>query len=633
MKITTKLRASFILMAAMIILCSTAGFYGFNRLATLLDFVTGPAWNTADGAMEGSIGVANQMLAIERILAGTDDDNTARIMQNGDEMASEALGRLLEKGLLDPEEVASVKTQWDIFNKQKNQLLAHFKSFDQANDALNTHFDAFQVMITEAEIVGDQLVETYEKSPSLQVSWGDGLAGRWNAADGAMESQIHFLETKYLYEKMLHLNDPAVKTVIDESMSELDTKLNELIQSEFFRKAKVGTGEYAGMPFSEAFTHALAQHHADFELAITRWNALSTSRKEYLVASNAFLEILEKTEAIGDGKVEDQQANILVAQKFSLGAIVVSLLIGVGLSIFVILRVLSLIVDWIDHMHHALNRMAEGDLSVQVEALGTGGDDLVQMNYAMQKVVSTFSNALGNIDKTSRIAEELSDALNTAAQNIVRNAHEQASSVEETSASVEQMGVSVGQNSQNAQITYGLASNTTDSAHDGDRAVQETVQAMRKISEKLRVINDIAYQTNLLALNAEIEASRAGEHGRGFAVVAAEVRKLAELSKHSATEVSELVGHSVIVAEHAGNQLNGILPNIARTAELVQDITSASAEQASGLSEIANAMAMLDKAAQRNAHESSNLTSMSEDVRKLVQELRSAVSFFLVTRS
>jgi len=239
---------------------------------------------------------------------------------------------------------------------------------------------------------------------------------------------------------------------------------------------------------------------------------------------------------------------------------------------------------------------------------------------------------LSSIDQTSRIADELSETFNSVAQNLVRNAHEQASSVEETSASVEQMGVSVGQNSQNAQITHDLASNTTQSAHDGDRAVQETVQAMRKISDKLRVINDIAYQTNLLALNAEIEASRAGEHGRGFAVVAAEVRKLAELSKQSATEVSALVGHSVNVAEHAGNQLNGILPNISRTAELVQDITSASAEQAIGLGEIANAMAMLDKAAQRNTHESSNLTNMAQEVRNLVQELRSAVRFFTFTR-
>ena len=111
--------------------------------------------------------------------------------------------------------------------------------------------------------------------------------------------------------------------------------------------------------------------------------------------------------------------------------------------------------------------------------------------------------------------------------------------------------------------------------------------------------------------------------------MATEVRKLAELSKQSASEVSELVGHSVSVAERAGLQLKKILPNIAQTAALVQDITAASEEQASGLNEIARAMSLLDYAAQRNAQESSNLTAMSQDMTRLVQELQDSVRFFL----
>lgn len=395
-----------------------------------------------------------------------------------------------------------------------------------------------------------------------------------------------------------------------------------------FRNTKLLDGHFTGVTFSTAFS-ARAELIASFSDATTRWDALRNATEIYSESANKLLDVIEVMEQVGDSKVESQDEVIEATSQLSLSLIGISLLLGVAVAAVVILSVVRVIVEWIANNDRTLAQLASGDLSVQVSAVRGGEEDLVHMNDAIRQLINSFSDVIGSIDRNATLASELSENLNSAAENIVRNAHDQASSVEETSASVEQIGVSVGQNSQNAQQTKGMASSTAGSAQDGDAAVQETVQAMRKIADKLQVINDIAYQTNLLALNAEIEASRAGEHGRGFAVVATEVRKLAELSKQSASEVSELVGHSVSVAERAGLQLKKILPNIAQTAALVQDITAASEEQASGLNEIARAMSLLDYAAQRNAQESSNLTAMSQDMTRLVQELQDSVRFFL----
>jgi methyl-accepting chemotaxis protein len=151
---------------------------------------------------------------------------------------------------------------------------------------------------------------------------------------------------------------------------------------------------------------------------------------------------------------------------------------------------------------------------------------------------------------------------------------------------------------------------------------------MKDIAGKITIIEDIAYQTNMLALNAAIEAARAGEHGKGFAVVAAEVRKLAERSQVAASEISQLTGDSVKVAETAGGLLDKMVPDIARTAELVQEITAASEEQASGVSQITSAMQQLDQVTQQNAAGSEELAATAEEMRSQSQSLIEMISFF-----
>jgi methyl-accepting chemotaxis protein len=149
----------------------------------------------------------------------------------------------------------------------------------------------------------------------------------------------------------------------------------------------------------------------------------------------------------------------------------------------------------------------------------------------------------------------------------------------------------------------------------------------------LGIIDDIAYQTNLLALNAAIEAARAGEHGKGFAVVAAEVRKLVERSQVAAREIGELSSGSVELAEKAGRLLDAMVPSINKTSDLVQEISAASEEQASGVGQINSAMNQLNQITQQNASSSEELAATSEELSSQAEQLQQTMSFFKIEGS
>jgi methyl-accepting chemotaxis protein len=181
--------------------------------------------------------------------------------------------------------------------------------------------------------------------------------------------------------------------------------------------------------------------------------------------------------------------------------------------------------------------------------------------------------------------------------------------------------------------TEKIAVKTAEDAMEGGQAVNNTVLAMKDIAEKINIVEEIARQTNLLALNAAIEAARAGEHGKGFAVVAAEVRKLAERSQIAAGEISELSGSSVDIAEKAGELLDVIVPNIQKTAELVQEISAASKEQDAGAEQIGQAIGRLDQVIQQNAASAEEMASTSEELSSQAEQLQQMMEYFKIDGS
>ena len=277
----------------------------------------------------------------------------------------------------------------------------------------------------------------------------------------------------------------------------------------------------------------------------------------------------------------------------------------------------------------AANRLAEGDLTVRIEAKTR--DEIGQLMQAMQNMVAKLSQVVSEVNGGAEALAGASEEVSATAQSLSQAASEQAAGVEETSASIEQMTASISQNTENAKVTDGMAGKAAGEAAEGGEAVKATVSAMKQIAQKIGIIDDIAYQTNLLALNAAIEAARAGEHGKGFAVVAAEVRKLAERSQVAAQEIGTVASSSVELAERAGKLLDEMVPSIKRTSDLVQEITAASEEQASGVGQINAAVSQLSQTTQQNASSSEELAATAEEMSSQAMQLQQLMSFFRVS--
>ena len=279
-----------------------------------------------------------------------------------------------------------------------------------------------------------------------------------------------------------------------------------------------------------------------------------------------------------------------------------------------------------DHIISITKEIADGNLTVEVVARSEKDEMLKDLAVMVKKLSDVVVDVKSAADNVSSGSKEL--AVN--ADNTSQGATEQAASAEEASSSMEQMSANIRQTAENATQTEKIAVKSALDANEGGKAVAATVAAMKEIAGKIFIVEEIARQTNMLALNAAIEAARAGDHGKGFAVVAAEVRKLAERSQKAAGEISTLSTSSVNIAERAGELLAEILPNIQKTAELVQEISAASKEQDGGARQINQAIQILDQVIQKNAAVSEEMASTAEELSSQAIQLQGSISFFQV---
>lgn len=275
--------------------------------------------------------------------------------------------------------------------------------------------------------------------------------------------------------------------------------------------------------------------------------------------------------------------------------------------------------------------LANGDMNIQIDSgLSKRQDEIGDLANTFVHMTLRIKEVIQQVKHTMQHISEGGDKLNSSAHELSSRSMQQASSTEEVSASMQQMGANIEQNASNSKQSESIMQVTYNDTYAGGDIVLSAVEAIKLISEKIRIVEDIARQTNILALNAAVEAARAGHEGRGFAVVAAEVRKLAERSRDSAVEISEQASSTVGLAEKAGLIFKKLIPDIQKAANLVSEISAASAEQNEGANQVNKAILELDGISQGNASAADQISVLTKSFTEELHKLNEVISFFKI---
>ena len=399
---------------------------------------------------------------------------------------------------------------------------------------------------------------------------------------------------------------------------------------------KAGLGSPSATQGEQKIYRTIQSGLLDYEKAIKSAIDLSSSDLNFATmfmatADDKFLDLekdLGELLTLETRMSADAYQNSLNAYSRAIAIMLTVFIVTIAVSILTSMVVSGSITRPLAELVLVSEKLCQGDLRVAIAV--TGRDETGRLMSAMKIMVDKLRSVVVDVKTASSNVASGSQQLSAGAQQMSQGTTEQAASTEEASSSIEEMNATIKQNADNASQTEKIALKSANDAQESGKAVSQAVAAMKDIAQKISIIEEIARQTNLLALNAAIEAARAGDHGKGFAVVAAEVRKLAERSQTAAGEISKLSVSSVNVAEQAGQMLAKLVPDIQKTAELVQEITASSREQSGGADQINVSIQQMNQVVQQNAGAAEEMASTAEELSSQADQLQSAISYFKV---
>ena len=397
--ISIKLYVGFGLLGLFLIISGITGYRSTEGLGETLSFITGPAWDTADGAMEGTIGIEQEMLGIEWYLSGTHSKTKAKeMMDEGSVVSQEALNRMTNSGLIEKEKLIPFQNALEGYQSGKQQLLDDFQSYQNSLNKLYKNFYEFQQIMEKAEEIGDGEVETLRNNPNLAISWNNGLQNKWEAADGAMEASIHLLNRIYYFGKIIRNENPEKsKKDLEEVKSDLNDTLKEIINHPVFKKTKISHNAIE-KPISLFISNNKDLHIRDFDEALKSYEKYQLSLASYTKLSLELMNQIGIIEETGDGTVENIVDNVADDIAASESLVIGSLLLGLLIGTFSTFLIIKNIKRPITVAKQLANEIASGNFNNSIhcesnDEIGSLVKDLIKMQSNLKESIERDQQA------------------------------------------------------------------------------------------------------------------------------------------------------------------------------------------------------------------------------------------------
>ncbi|MCK5536507.1 MAG: HAMP domain-containing protein [Bacteroidales bacterium] len=332
---------------------------------------------------------------------------------------------------------------------------------------------------------------------------------------------------------------------------------------------------------------------------------------------------------VGVGVIQINTTNLLKSiNQAKIINFIIGFIFTVLLIVLILLFVKIIITKPLKDVVYSMKKISTKQIDFQITK--KRNDEIGELYTSINKINTNFKAIILNINDTATTVSDASNQLSSASQDISNRANEQATTTEEVATSMEQILAMISSNTQNAEMTEKSSTKSANEMKQSSEIFVKTINSVSEISEKILIISEIAGKTDVLSINAAIEAARAGETGKGFAVVAHEIRKLADKTKIASDEINKLSKNGQDISKIAGKKLENAIPEIIKSAELVNNIVLAGKEQQSGVENINISVQRLAEMTNQNSASAEEMSASAEQLSAQAEQLKKLISVFKI---